>query len=320
MNHLHLSLSLIIPCYNEEALLTLCVERILRQAQELGPRGEIIISVNGSTDATLQIAKTLQSSNPLIRVNSIPEANKKAAMNAGLALASNRYVVFCDADSFLDDTALLQLKTKITTNRFAIVGAIRRPLVNKSQINTHFLDTYFLLHYAKRLSLRSKERLSVQGWLMAIDTAQFQTLQFPLDSSADDIWLSAYTWTMHGAGSIGYIPHAVGTYLIPQTMEDLKSQLLRHRSNHKTVKRLHPELSEYFEARMAYYGEAFSTTLWRRKAIELGVDFDTWFPEYKSFTDSIDKHIFKGTLAYGVGVTWERVSSTKTLPSEKYIQ
>lgn len=309
-----ISLSIIIPSYNEEQLLPLCLNGILQQKNELGPNGEIIIAVNGSTDRTLELARSYEKEHSNIKVLDIKQANKKLAMNSALDIAKNRYVVFCDADSFLDSNALRRVKKKLQKNKYAIIGAIRRPLVNKKIINVNFPETYFMLHYAKRLSLKSRDRLSVQGWLMAIDLDKFDNLRFPMDNSPDDIWLSAYTWMHLGKEFIGYIPRAIGTYIPPTTLEDMERQILRHRSNHKTVQKYHPEFMPYFVARKAYYSSIKGTFRWRLKAISMGIDFNAWILPYQEFLTTVDDKVALGEYVYGQQVSWERVSSSKLAP------
>jgi len=308
-----ISLSIIIPSHNEEQLLPLCLDSILEQKSELGPHGEIIVAINGSTDDTFKVARSYQKNNSMIKVLSLEKADKKLAMNAGLDSAVNRYAIFCDADSSLDASAIRQIKEKLQENQYAIIGAIRRPFVDKKIINISFPETYFMLHYAKRLSLKSEDRLSVQGWLMAIDLDKFVHLRFPLDNSPDDIWLSAYTWMNLGQEFIGYIPYAIGSYIPPSTLEDMERQLLRHRSNHKIVQKLHPELMPYFIARKAYYSSVESTSNWRSTAIALGINFDTWVLPYQEFVTMVDTKVQRGEYKYGEHASWDRIASSKLL-------
>jgi glycosyltransferase involved in cell wall biosynthesis len=306
-----ISLSVIIPCYNEEHLLPKCLDHILAQEDELGSKGEIIIAINGSTDRSLRIAESYSLKNKKIKVIKLSKPHKKAAMNAALKLARNRYVIFNDADSFLDSTALNEVKKYYSCDEYAIIGAVRRPLLDENKVNVHFIETYYTIHYAKRLSL--KDRLSVQGWFMAIDRNKLKNLTLPLDAAADDIWLSAHVWSSLGPSAIGYIPHAIGSYIPPSTIEDMKKQILRHRSNHRVVQSLHPELSDYFVVRKVYYNDIHIGDRWKQKAIELNVDFSAWIMIYEEFVASIEA---EAKLITSAGVTWERVSSSKSLPNK----
>lgn len=313
MEYQNESLSVIIPCHNEEQLLPHCLERLKAQIEELGPQGEILIAINGSSDQSYAIAKAFAARHRRVVVIHLHEADKKKAMNAALKKATNRYVLFCDADSLLDLDAISQLKAMFSKKQYAIVGSIRRPIVDERKVNRAFPETYFMLHYAKRLSL--SDRLSIQGWFMGIDRSRFDHLTFPDDASADDIWLSAYTWTTLGPEAIGYIDHAIGSYVPPNNLADMRRQLTRHRSNHMTVRNSHPRLKTYFAARNNYYTKITIDPEWRKAALSLGVDFDTWISKYKRFVHSVDKSVKQH--AFHEGHTWDVATSSKSLPQIK---
>lgn len=303
------SISVIIPCFNEEQLLATCLDSIIQQEHDLGADGEIIIALNGCTDNSARIASAYAKNNVRITVIDLPVPHKKQAMNAALDIARNARIIFNDADSFLDFDALKEANTYFALEKYAIFGAIRRPHLDTSKVNKSFIETYYMMHYAKRLSL--KDRLSIQGWFMAIDLSLLGDFRFPLDASADDIWLSAYTWTRHGASAIGYIPRAIGTYVPPSTIEDMQKQIARHRSNHKVVKMLHEDLSEYFAVRKAYYNDIHVGPQWRERSIALSIDFDTWIAPYETFVSSVEASI--KNIDY-TNVSWERITSSKSLP------
>ena len=233
-------------------------------------------------------------------------------MNAALRKANNRYVLFTDADSFLEPYALSEAKKYLSSNRYAIIGGIRKPIVDESKINASFIETYYMIHYAKRLSLR--KRLSVQGWFMTIDRKKLPELMFPDDGSADDIWLSAHVWTTLGPKAIGYIPFAIGTYVPPSTRSDMTKQLVRHRSNHRLVRELHPEFSAYFSRRSKYYNDTHIDTRWMRQVNKLGIDFNSWITPYEEFISYIER--LSANVPLSNDMTWERITSSKSLPNK----
>jgi glycosyltransferase involved in cell wall biosynthesis len=97
-----LSLSIIIPAYNEELLLPATLGSLQKVMDSLPLKGEIIVVDNNSTDNTAQIAK-----NHGARVVFEPFRQIAKARNRGAAAASGAFLVFLDADTILP-SALLQ--------------------------------------------------------------------------------------------------------------------------------------------------------------------------------------------------------------------
>jgi len=92
-------LSVIAPCYNEEAGLPEFVRRIKGVCAQLACAYEIVLVNDGSRDGTLGIALDLASRDPLIRVvNLLRNFGHQAAVTAGLDLADGDAVVLIDSD------------------------------------------------------------------------------------------------------------------------------------------------------------------------------------------------------------------------------
>lgn len=95
-----LLVSIIIPCYNEEATIRLLLEAIYRQTF---PRKniEVIIADGLSTDRTRVEIAAFKEENPdlIIRVVDNPKKIIPAALNRGLAAANGQYIVRLDAHS-----------------------------------------------------------------------------------------------------------------------------------------------------------------------------------------------------------------------------
>lgn len=95
-------LSVIVPAYNEEAVLPIFHARLiaaLASAAELAGSWEVIYVNDGSKDGTLRILKELQLASPAIGVANLSRNfGKEAAMTAGLRLARGQAIVLIDAD------------------------------------------------------------------------------------------------------------------------------------------------------------------------------------------------------------------------------
>ena len=93
-------LTFIIPAYNGEQYLALCLDSLLHQTRM---QHKIILVDDGSTDATGQIAAAYAAANPnLLRWIHQENRGLGAARNVGLALADTPYVTFLDCDDWQD--------------------------------------------------------------------------------------------------------------------------------------------------------------------------------------------------------------------------
>lgn len=94
------SLSVIVPIYNEELYLEKFVKDQIKQLQKTTLPFELILSHNGSTDKTLEIANNLQEKYKQIKVISIPTADYGLAVKQGFQAAQNDYLVLFDLDYY----------------------------------------------------------------------------------------------------------------------------------------------------------------------------------------------------------------------------
>ena len=89
-------ISIIITAYNYERFVAKCIESCL------GQKGyddfEVILIDDGSTDATLEIARKYA---PRLRVESLENGGVERASNRGIELARGKFCVRVDADDFL---------------------------------------------------------------------------------------------------------------------------------------------------------------------------------------------------------------------------
>ena len=92
-------LSVIIPCYNEEAVLRTTHERLTTVLSGMDARYELIFVDDGSRDGTRQILTELQLFDPHLRVLLLSRNfGHQIAVTAGLEVASGAAVVIIDAD------------------------------------------------------------------------------------------------------------------------------------------------------------------------------------------------------------------------------
>jgi len=115
--------SVILPVYNEEKVLRKSVDRIRSMLKEMPYDFEIIISEDGSTDKTAEIAKSMRGENITV-LNNEKRKGKGAAIKTASAYAKGNIVVFMDAD-LASHPAHMEKLVKMLESGAAIVIASR---------------------------------------------------------------------------------------------------------------------------------------------------------------------------------------------------
>jgi len=97
-------ISVTFPCYNEEANVGKMIESSLAVLGRLGRRYEVIVSNDGSTDRTREIAESHAARYPgVVRVvNQYPNRGYGHALKKGLRAARYEWVFFTDGDAQFD--------------------------------------------------------------------------------------------------------------------------------------------------------------------------------------------------------------------------
>ncbi|MBD3312554.1 glycosyltransferase [archaeon] len=96
-----MKISVIIPAYNEEEVISRCLKSILSQDYK---DYEVIVVDNGSTDDTKKIVKSFK--NKRVRLVEERKRGVSNARNKGAAVAKADVLFFLDADEFLEPHAL----------------------------------------------------------------------------------------------------------------------------------------------------------------------------------------------------------------------
>lgn len=96
-------ISIIVPLYNQEQFITTCLKSILHQSY---PHLEVIVINDGSTDSSQDVVEKFAADDE--RIVLINQENKgvSAARNAGLERATGDFIMFVDADDWLDLTCV----------------------------------------------------------------------------------------------------------------------------------------------------------------------------------------------------------------------
>ncbi|HVJ17685.1 MAG TPA: glycosyltransferase family 2 protein [Polyangiaceae bacterium] len=141
-------ISIVIPVYNEEAILHAAVVDLRERLAPYGWSYEIVLAENGSRDRTVAIGQELSRKYPEVRVLSAGEPNYGKAMRLGIAEARGEIVIcdeidLCDADFHRQAVELLGAgQVDLVIGSKLIAGAEdARPLIRHvaSQVYTGLL-------------------------------------------------------------------------------------------------------------------------------------------------------------------------------------
>lgn len=113
------SLSIIIPCYNEEATIQGTAETILAYMQETWPQYEyeIILIDDGSTDGTRDVLEKFRESHEEIETILFPfNRGRGEALKAGINSSRGFYVICLDADLSYDEKHIGNILSKFEEN------------------------------------------------------------------------------------------------------------------------------------------------------------------------------------------------------------
>lgn len=115
-------LSIIMPCYNEQAT----IGKIVEQVSAVKLDKEIIIVDDHSRDLTPEILRDIAASNPLVRVIRQPSNRGKGeAIRTGLAAARGEIVIIQDADLEYDPNDYYELIRPIVEGKVDVVFGSR---------------------------------------------------------------------------------------------------------------------------------------------------------------------------------------------------
>lgn len=95
-------ISIVIPVYNEEAILHAAVVDLRERLRPLNWSYEIVLAENGSRDRTLAIAEELAAKYPEVRYFSFGEPNYGGALRRGIVTEARGEIVICEEIDLCD--------------------------------------------------------------------------------------------------------------------------------------------------------------------------------------------------------------------------
>jgi glycosyltransferase involved in cell wall biosynthesis len=133
--------SIIIPLYNKELSIKNTIDSVLSQSY---PNFELIIVNDGSTDTSLEIAKSFKDNR--IRIIDISNGGVSNARNTGIKAARYEYITFLDADDLWYENSLAEFKYLIENFKDAQVYCTSHTLTVKeieSRKKRYYIDNFW---------------------------------------------------------------------------------------------------------------------------------------------------------------------------------
>ncbi|HFU3844978.1 glycosyltransferase family 2 protein [Streptococcus suis] len=140
--------SVIVPVYNGEKHLRQCVESIMTQDYQ---NLEILLINDGSTDGTALLCEQLRYQDSRVRVvHKVKNEGLGAARNTSLEVATGDYIVFVDADDWIDPNHVSDLYELLTrTGSDVAISNFTQYYEETGQFNLHIgTDDYYEAVYS----------------------------------------------------------------------------------------------------------------------------------------------------------------------------
>jgi len=146
-----LEVSIVMPCLNEEEAVALCVKQAITALKENNLKGEIIVSDNGSSDSSRELAVK---SGARVVVEKIKGYGR--AYNLGIASAKGKYIVIGDSDGTYDFSGIIKFIEPLRHGYAFVNGSRIKGKIHKGAMP--FLHRYFgnpLLSFLLNLFFKS---------------------------------------------------------------------------------------------------------------------------------------------------------------------
>lgn len=210
-------IGIIVPIYNMEGYVKKCIESILAQNFE---EFELILVDDGSTDKSGTICDEYARQDERIRVIHKENGGPAEARNAGLEENQSEYIVFIDADDYVDSRYLDMLYQCIRKSNADLAmccttiimsDCIREPVFMYDEILSR-IEVLSKAETYKRMMLPGETAASVCAWGKIYHTKLFRTVRYPVGEFYEDCRI--IDRIIEACQKIVYIPYAGYFYLV----------------------------------------------------------------------------------------------------------
>lgn len=180
-------ISVIVPIYNVEKYLQRCIESIVYQSYS---NLEIILVDDGSVDSCPEICDRYKICDSRIKVIHKENGGLSSARNAGISVATGKYISFVDSDDWIHVDAmkyLLELLKKYNAD-FSMAENARVHNRNEMVSNNAYEETVFTKEDFIKKILKYGTQENVQyAWAKLYKKELFSNIKYPVGLTSEDI-------------------------------------------------------------------------------------------------------------------------------------
>jgi succinoglycan biosynthesis protein ExoA len=224
--------SIIVPCYNEQATIHLLLEAICRQTFHIQDL-EVIIADGRSTDQTREAVTAFQQAHPDLAIRLVDNARRTipAALNLALAAAQGDYIVRLDAHSVPAPDYVERCLENLRAGRAENVGGVWEIQPRGSGR----MQQAIAIAAAHPMGVGdARYRYSSQpGYVDTVPFGSFRKDVFELYGQFDESLLSNEDYEFNArlrksGGKVWFDPRVRSTYYARSNLKDLARQYVRY--------------------------------------------------------------------------------------------
>ena len=183
-----MKVDVIIPVYNVERFLEECIDSILCQSYK---NLEIILCDDGSTDSSPRICDEYAEKDFRIHVIHKQNGGLSDARNAGIDIASGKYIIFVDSDDFIDKNMITYLYNALITYQADMACCQRQEVKENGElIRARKRYKTFIINGNDKCmkEFLSNPQMDTVAWGKIYQLAMFKNVQYPVGKYHEDVF------------------------------------------------------------------------------------------------------------------------------------
>ena len=179
-------ISVIVPVYNVEEYLPICLDSLQKQTYE---NLEIILVDDGSTDSSSEIVDECARIDKRVKVFHTKNGGLSAARNFGLKKATGEYVMFVDSDDFLKKDAAQYLYELIEKSgaKISVASHIEKRGEKLRDFNDGKVKTAEMTVEKALYNMLNERGFMVSAWGKLYSKDLFKGIEYPVGKLHEDV-------------------------------------------------------------------------------------------------------------------------------------